>query len=284
MKKMFLLLASLTCLLFVSCASMGAAKEPLDQGYYPIGEESETSVEILVEGNLLVTGIDEGNDFSMNMFSGPVKGWKAKWSPAQEQVFRLKPGVHTVNVKFDNGKQYALMSTTLIVNFVEGNQYKITYAIDGSSVKYDCINVDTQESAKLDMAAMQGTGGSVMSNFIAAVLNPTMDEVGQTVIQENDDYILTTYPALKFELYNKKTGVTESGMRTFITDFSFKSGTVYFYVTDMTDKDEFLNSGYKNSQYVFTVTACDKKTVTYTYQKPEDKAGQTITFNISVKE
>ena len=75
------------------------------------------------------------------------------------------------------------------------------------------------------MAAMQGTGGSVMSNFIDAVLNPTMDEVGKTVIQENDDFILTTYPALKFELYNKKTGVTESGMRTFITDFSFKSGT-----------------------------------------------------------
>jgi hypothetical protein len=27
-----------------------------------------------------------------------------------------------------------------------------------------------------------------MSAFIGAVLNPTMDEVGQTVIQENDDY------------------------------------------------------------------------------------------------
>lgn len=283
MKKITLLLIVALCLSFISCASMGGTLEPLDHGYFPVDEKAENSVEIIVSENLRINGIDD-NEKNMFFYTDSIKGWEAKKNPAQEQIFRLSPGAHVIYVSFDNGKQYTMFANTMVVNLVEGNQYKITYVIDGSSVKYDCINVDTQESAKLDMAAMQGTGGSVMSNFIDAVLNPTMDEVGKTVIQENDDFILTTYPALKFELYNKKTGVTESGMRTFITDFSFKSGTVYFYVTDMTDKDEFLNSGYKNSQYVFTVTACDKKTVTYTYQKPEDKAGQTITFNISVKE
>ena len=284
MKKLTVLFAA-ACLLLASCASMGGAKEPLDQGFYPIGEEAESSVEIIVGPDLLVTGIDQGQDFSLNLFGSTVQGWKAKKSPAQEQIFRLAPGVHTINVKFDNGRQYALMSNTLVVNIVEGNQYKISYRIDGNSVFYEFVNADTLEPATLDLDALYGKSESTMSAFIGAVLNPTMDEVGQTVIQENDDYLLTTYPGLKFELLDKKTGTTEKGMRTFVTDFTMTSGTVYLCVTDMTDKDEFLNSDYaNNSKYVLEVTACDRDTATYTYVKPEDKAGQTIIFNVSVKE
>jgi len=285
MKKITLFMASAICVLFASCASMGGALEPLDQGFYPVDEEPETSVEIAVGPNLIITGIDNGNDFTLNLYPKPVEGFKTKKTPRQEQIFRLKPGVHTVNVIFNSGSQYAMMSNTLIANFEEGNQYKINYEINGSSVIYTCVNTDTNESALLDRDALAGKGESLMSAFIGAVLNPTMDDVGQTVIQENDDYILTTYPGLKFELTDKATGTTEKGMRTFVTDFSMTSGTVYLCVTDMTDKDEFLNSDYaNNSKYVYTVTACDRKTVTYTFQKPEEKAGQTITFNISVKE
>jgi hypothetical protein len=221
----------------------------------------------------------------MHFYTDSIKGWQSKVRPAQEQIFRLSPGAHVIYVSFDNGRQYTMFANTMIVNLVEGNQYKITCVIDGSSVKYDCINVDTLESAKLDMATLEGNSANTMSNFIAAVLNPTMDEVGKTVIQENDDYILTTYPGLKFELTDKATGKTEKGMTTFVTDFSFKSGTVYFYVTDMTNKDEFLASDYKNnSQYIFTVKACDGKTATYIWQKPEDKADTSITFNVSVED
>lgn len=74
-------------------------------------------------------------------------------------------------------------------------------------------------------------------------------------------------------------------MTTFVTDFSFKSGTVYFCVADITDKDEFLNSDYaNNSKYVLEVTACDRDTATYNYKKPEEKAGQTVKFDVRVKE
>lgn len=289
MKKIkILLVAALTsvCVILSSCASMGGTSEPLDQGYYPAGEEAETSVEIIVGPNLTITAIDDGQDTKLHMYTETVAGWTVKTKKSREQLFRLSPGVHTVSVCFDNGQQYTLFANTMIIMLQEGNQYKITYEIvNGSSVVYDCINTDTLESAKLDREALAGNGESVMSAYIDAVLNPTMDGVGQTVIQENDEYVLTTYPGLKFELFNKKTGTTEKGMRTFVTDFSFKSGTVYLCVTDMTDKDEFLNSDYaNNSKYVFDVKACDRKTVTYTFQKPEDKAGQTITFNISVKE
>ena len=289
MKKMKILMATAAiavCVILSSCASMGGASEPLDQGYYPAGEEPETSVEITVAGNLSITGIDDGLDTSLHMYTQTVPGWQVKYKKSREQLFRLSPGVHTVSVCYDNGQQYTLFANTMVINLQEGNSYKITYdIINGSSVVYDCINADTLESVKLDRAALAGKSESTMSAFIGAVLNPTMDDVGQTVIQENDDYILTTYPGLKFELLDKATGTVEKGMTTFVTDFTLTSGTVYLCVTDMTDKDEFLNSDYaNNSKYVLTVTACDRKTVTYTYVKPEAKEGQTVTFNVSVKE
>ena len=285
MKKIAFVMAAALTILFASCASMGGALEPLDQGFFPIGGEPEVSVEITVGPNLIITGIDKGNDFSFNMNPSPVEGFQVKKAPRQEQIFRLTPGVHTVNVIFNSGSQYTMFSNTLIINLEEGNHYRIDYETTGDSIKYTCVNSDTNESALLDRAALAGKTESVMSAFIGAVLNPTMDEVGQTVIQENDDYILTTYPGLKFELTDKASGTTEAGMTTFVTDFTMTSGTVYFCITDITDVDEFLDSDYKNnSKYIFTVTACDRKTVTYTYQKPEDKADQTITFNVSVKE
>ncbi len=286
MKKITLLLTAAICFGFISCLSMGASKEPLDQGYYPIGEEPEVSVEILVEGNLVITAIDEGIDTKFHIASDTIKGWKTKYYQDREQIFRLSPGIHTVSVLFNNGDLYTTTANTMVINLQEGNKYKIKYdIINGKSVTYDCINVDTLESVQLDRSALAGKTESVMSAFIGAVLNPTMDDVGQTVIQENDDFVLITYPGLQFELTDKKTGTTEKGMRTFVTDFFMTSGTVYLCITDITDKDEFLNSDYKNnSKYVLEVTACDRKTVTYTYKKPEDKAGQTVTFNISVKE
>ena len=286
MKKITFVLAAALCILFASCASLGGASEPLDQGYYPIGEEPEISVEILVEGNIVITSIDEGMDTKLHFASDTIKGWKTKYHQDREQIFRLSPGIHTVCVLFNNGQQYTTSANTMIINVQEGNKYKIIYDIvNGRSVTYDCINVDTLESVQLPLSTLYGKTESVMSAYIGAVLNPTMDDVGQTVIQENDDYILITYPGLKFELTDKASGTTEKGMRTFVTDFTMTSGTVYLCVTDMTDKDEFLNSDYKNnSKYIFTVTACDRKTVTYTYKKPEEKAGQTVKFDVRVKE
>ena len=145
--------------------------------------------------------------------------------------------------------------------------------------------MDTNESIKLDLSALKGNSESTISAFIASVLNPTMDNIGKTVIQENEDFIIYSYPNLKFKLIDKKTGKIETGMRTFVTEFPLQTGTVYLYVTDMTDKDEFLNSDFKNnSQYVLSITACDRKTVTYKYQKPFDKKDTNITFNISVQQ
>jgi len=281
MKKIGILaiLAAL-CVALCSCVSTGPV-EPLDHGFYPADGDASSSVEIVVEEFVVVTGIDEGS----SNFATSVSGWAVKKAAKQEQIFRLSPGVHTVSVKFDDGKRYTPFSNVMVINLEEGNQYRIKVEVGESSVTYDCYNADTLESAKLDRNALAGNAENTISNFIGAVLNPTMEEVGDTVLQENDEYELYTYPGLKFKLVDKASGAEKVGMTTFVTDFSFKAGTVYFYETEMTDKDEFLDSDYQDlSQTILSVTACDKESVTYTYEKPEEKKGQTITFNISVEE
>ena len=178
-----------------------------------------------------------------------------------------------------------MFSKVLVALLEEGYDYQITYYISGSKVDYDIVNLQNLESVQLDQETLAGNTQNKMSNFISAVLNPTMEGSDQTVIEENDEYILKSLPEMKYELFNKKTSETERGYRGFITDFTFKKGTVYLYATDeFANKDEFLDSDYeKEAQTVLEVYDCDKKTVTYTYVKPESKKGEKITFNISVE-
>ena len=40
----------------------------------------------------------------------------------------------------------------------------------------------------------------------------------------------------------------------------------------------------KESHIIFSIKSCDENSVTYTYVQPEEKAGQSITFSISIEE
>ena len=278
MKKFIkLCLLSIFVYLVFSCAST-----PLNHGYYPAElTETDAVVKVIVDKNLELTGID---DSSSNYAVG-VEGWAIKIFPSQKQEFYVKPGVHTFSVKYDDGNQYVLFSKVLVALLEEGNDYQITYRISGSSVDYDIINLNTSESVILDQEALAGNAKNTMSNFIAAVLNPTMEGTDKTVIEENEDYILKSLPNMKYEFINKKTNEVEKGFRGFVTDFFFKEGTVYLYETDTIEsKDEFLETDYQTtSKTVLKVDQCDKETVTYIYVKPEEKKDQKITFNISVE-
>ena len=278
MKKIIkLCLLSMIIFLGVSCAST-----PINHGYYPTElTESDAVVKVIVDKNIEITGID---DTSSN-YAGGVPGWKQKTSPSQKQEFYVKPGIHTFSVKFDSGNQYVVFSKVLVALLEEGYDYQITYYISGSTVDYDIVNLQNLESVQLDQETLAGNTQNKMSNFISAVLNPTMEGSDQTVIEENDEYILKSLPEMKYELFNKKTSEAERGYRGFVTDFTFKKGTVYLYATDeFANKDEFLDSDYeKEAQTVLEVYDCDKKTVTFTYVKPESKKGEKITFNISVE-
>ncbi len=279
MKKISSILGIITALvIFNSCASLPV----LDHGFYSDNEEQKEVATVIVDPFIEVTGIDKTSD----TFATGIKSWKSKANVKQVQEFKLNEGVHTISLKYNSGTQYTIFSQQIIGQFKANKEYKITYKINSTSISFDVIDTETNESAKLDTDALQGKSKNVISQFINAVLNPTMEGTDKTVIEENDDYVLTNLPGMKYELLNKKTGAVEKGFRGFVTDFSFKKGTVYLYETNtISTKDEFLKSDYqKTSKTIFEVTDCDLKTVTYTYVKPDNLAGQTIKFNVSVKD
>lgn len=279
MKKISLILGIITALvIFNSCASLPV----LDHGFYSDKDEEKETATVIVDPYIDVTGIDK----TSGIFATGIKSWSSKSNLKQVQAFKLNEGIHTLSLKYNSGIQYTISSQLIIGQFKANKEYKIIYKINKSNISFDIIDTETNESAKLDTEALKGKSKNVISQFINAVLNPTMKGTDKTVIEENDDYTLTNLPDMKYELLNKKTGTTEKGFRGFMTDFSFKKGTVYLYETDtISTKDEFLKSDYqKTSKTILEVTDCDSKTVTYTYVKPDNLAGQTIKFNISVKD
>ena len=281
-KNVFIALSVAASLMLVSCASMPSSSSVLNHGYYTEGETQDEVAKVIVSGNLEITGIDK----SSAVFASGVEGWSKKSNAKQLQEFTINPGIHTLSVRFNSGAQYTIFSKVMIAQFVANKEYKVVYKISNGSVDYDVIDTETSESVILDVDSMQGKTDNFMSQFIKAVLNPTMEGTDKTVIEENDDFVLTNLPNMKYELKNKKTNEVEKGFRGFVTDFSFKKGTVYLYETDTIEtKDEFLKTDYqKTSKTVLEVVACDTKTVTYKYVKPENLAGTTIKFNISQPE
>jgi len=279
MKNCILVICTIVGLLLLnSCASLPV----LDQGFYSDGEEQQEVAKITVDKYLIITGIDK----TSGTLARGIKTWENKKSSDQIQEFTLNKGVHTISVEYNDGAKYTAFSEVLIANFEANKEYKVISTINSKKVTYDIIDTETSKSAVLDLDSLHGKTENVISKFINAVINPTMEGVDKTVIEENDDYILTALPNMKYELINKKDNSVEKGYRGFITDFSFKKGTVYLYETDsISTKEEFLKTDYtKTSQIILEVKDCDLKTVTYTYVKPENLAGKTITFTISVQE
>lgn len=284
MKKVsYFVLVTVLMMSFTSCVSLfiGNGNTVLDHGhYYCKGEKpAAETANIKVDENLVITGIDD----SATPGATYVKGWKGKKSTTQIQKFQLNPGVHTIGIKYVSDSTSANRSSVFLAFFEANKEYLVTSKIQGLFVIYDIINAETNESVVLDQNKLNGNSSNPISQFINAVLNPTMEGSAKTVYEENDEYKITYLPDMKYELYNKKTGKTEKGFRGFETDFFFKKGTVYLHCTDaISTKDDFLKSDYKNSsQIIWEVTSCDQKTVTYTYVKPENMAGKKITFNIS---
>ncbi len=272
MKKIGLLLCSIIgIVLFNSCASLAA-----DHGYFPAGQEPTNGfATINVKPYLSVTHIDNTPvDSSLNMY--------------RPEVFTIEPGLHTFTIKYNDG--YKWNTQDLLAKVEKDKTYTVTYKIgsSGSAVRiyYHLIDSETSKAVELDKNALAGKAKNVISQFINAVLNPTMKGTDKTVIEENDEYILTSLPNMKYELLNKKTNAVQKGYRGFETDFRLFKGTVYLYETDSVSSiEEFLKTNFKtDSKIIFEVTDCDSKTVTYTYVKPEELAGKTIKFDIRVKD
>lgn len=220
-----------------------------------------------------------------------IDGEAATWQKSANYAnqVQIAAGVHVLNLKYhDNQGQYTKEPQDYVVLFEAGKTYRVTPSITFLWVNFSVYEAETKKSVVLDLDTLYGQAEdeNYMSNFIDAVLNPTMEGTDLTVIEECDDFTLYNEPDMRFTLVDKATGEVKTGHRGFVTDFTFSKGTVYLKFDDGdVTKDEFLDSDYQNdADIIMIVTDCDKKTVTYTYVKPDDLKGKIITLNIKQPE
>lgn len=223
----------------------------------------------------------------VDSIDGDSISWGNNWN--NSDFVQIEAGVHTFALMYhDNQGQYTTEPQTVVVLFEAGKSYKVSSVISFVWVNFTVVDEATGSSVALDLDTLYGnaTDSNYMSNFIDAVLNPTMEGSDMTVIEEGDDFILYNEPDMKFTLFDKTTGEIKTGHRGFITDFTFTTGTVYLkFDNGSVTKDEFLDSNYENdADIIMIVTDCDKETVTYTYIKPDDLKGKVITLTISQRD
>ncbi len=271
MKKSVFLLASIVML----CALTGC-QTTQNHGVISMYPDNTNLATVTFDRFVVVESID-----------GENVAWGNSWNTAD--AVQLDAGVHTFGLKYhDKDGMYTKEPQAVIVLLETGKSYKVSPVINFLWVNYSVVETETQKSVLLDLDTLYGEAEdeNYMSNFIDAILNPTMEGVDQTVVEEGDDFILYNEPDMKFTLVDKATGEIKTGHRGFVTDFTFTSGTVYLKFDDGTvTSDEFLESNYQeDADIIMIVTDCDKKTVTYTYIKPDDLKGKIITLNISQKD
>lgn len=92
--------------------------------------------------------------------------------------------------------------------------------------------------------------------YLKHILNPTMDEVGDSVVLENDRFTVTLQPDMAFQWVDKDTEEIRVGRRGFMMNMDFSDPkSYYFFLDDLKDmsKDEFLNFDYQNAAELLLV-------------------------------
>lgn len=267
MKKAIFFLAAI----IVMCALTGC-QTTQNHGILNAGADVDNLATVTFERFVVIDTID-----------GDTVAWGDSWNSTD--IVQLEAGVHIFGLKFhDNQGHYTSEPQTVIALFEAGKSYKVSSEISFIWVNFNVIEAESQKSVVLDLDTLYGEAENenFMSNFIEAVLNPTMEGVDKTVIEECDEFILYNEPEMKFTLVDKATGEIKTGHRGFVTDFTFTNGTVYLKFDDgSVTQDEFLASNYQeDADIIMIVTDCDKENVTYTYIKPDDLKGKIITLTI----
>lgn len=175
---------------------------------------------------------------------------------------------------------------------------KIPHAITMATVVLllsSCATTEEAPSQQSSTDEAQAQSGELEQSrevtmaYIQTVLNPTMDEVGNSVVLENEEYRITMKPDLAFEWVDKASSTTSVGRRGFVTDVSFSKATSYLLFLDSLDQmssEEFLEeSNYREeSDIAVEPMRVANDTVTYRVVRPTQAAGDLYTFSVTVIE
>jgi hypothetical protein len=207
------------------------------------------------------------------------------WSGALPSTVRIAPGAHVFEVTYRWGNQFSFFPRTVIGNFEGNKEYEIRCTVNGNMWDVDIYEIQDGKAIKVtfDPKSLQGGDTGAIPAYVKYVLNPRMENVGNTVRLENDESVLTFLPDMSYTLRDKKTGKETAGMAGFNMNMTMTEGTVYLLETEAKmNKDAFLKTKYtENAQTVLVPVKCDAQNVTYRYSKPAEIAGTEITFSIT---
>jgi hypothetical protein len=256
-------------LTLAACTSM-----PIDRGIYNPQDVSEEDLSILyIHEYINVQQIDNT---------------KVDWNRQirKPQIVKIPSGVHSFSVRYHDGRRFTFSMTT-IGQFEKGNTYLLKGVINGRKVDLHILLYNNKvegEEVTLDMNKLRGNDPNVISRYIKYVLNPTMDEVGNSVRLENEKYILTYKPDMVYSLTDKETEIISEGRRGFSTDFRMTNGKTFLLETDISNmsRQQFLSSKYdENAQIILIPIDCNEREVIYKYEKPTELQGSEIKFTIT---
>jgi hypothetical protein len=257
-------------LTLAACTSM-----PIDRGIYNPNDVSEEDLSILY--------IHEYIDVQQ------IDNTKVDWNRIfrEPQIIKISSGVHSFSVSYHDGLRFTFLPMTIMGQFEKGNTYILKGVINGQKVDLHILLYNDKvegEEVTLDMNKLRGNDPSIISRYIKYVLNPTMDEVGNSVRLENEKYILTYKPDMVYSLTNKETGITAEGRSGFSTDFRMTNGKIFLLETDISNmsRQQFLSSKYdENAQIILIPIDCSEREVIYKYEKPTELQGTEVKFTIT---
>jgi hypothetical protein len=261
-------------LTLLSCTSIPVERMPIDRGAYNPTNVPEEDLSVLyIHGYIDVHQIDNA---------------KVNWQvQGQEpQTVKIPSGVHSFSVSYYDGRRVTFLPMTVIGQFAKGNTYLLKGVINVQKVDLHILLYNDKvegEEVTLDLNRLQGDDTDIISKYIKYVLNPTMDEVGNSIKLENEKYILMYKPDMVYSLTDKENGITSEGRRGFSTDFRMTSGKTFLLETDISNmsRQQFLSSKYdENAQIILIPIDCSEKEVTYKYEKPNELQGTEIKFDI----
>jgi hypothetical protein len=252
----------------LSCTSV-----PIDRGTYNPTNVQEEDMSILYIHDYI----------NVQLMDNVKVNWHVQGQ--RPQIVKIPSGVHSFSASYHDGRRFTFFMT-VIGQFTKGNVYLLKGVINGQKVDLHILLYNDKvegEEVTLDMDKLQGNDAGIISQYIKYVLNPTMDEVGNSVKLENEKYILIYKPDMVYSLTDKETGITSEGRSGFSTDFRMANGKTFLLETDISSmsRQQFLSSKYdETAQIVLIPIACNEREVTYKYEKPNELQGTEIKFTI----
>jgi hypothetical protein len=266
----------MTIIFITSCASQpGIIYE-----YNPKNLPIEELVTLYIEPEITVKRI---NDKDVN------------WSGVsyRKKIVNIPSGINALLATFQSGSIFTLSPSIVLGEFEQGNTYllKSSYIKNKTGnpigVKYHFfLYNDKKEGEEIifDINKLMDSYSNVNHRYIKYILNPRMDDIGNTVKLENDEYILIYKPDLEYALTDKETGITSVGRTGFHLNSQMTEGKTFLFETDISamSAENFLESDYtENSQIILIPVECSETEVTYGFQKPLELLGKTMTFSIT---